>query len=213
MSKFSAVVFDLDGTLADTFQLIVACWNEALKEPLGRTFAPEDVIARFGEPEADMLAHEVSGPALSRAVDAFHECYDARHDEIQLFDGVPEMLAALKAAGVRMAVMTGKGRRSADITAGKLGWNDIFEHVITGDDVAGQKPAPDGPLLVAKLMEVEPARCVFVGDTPADITAGRDAGMQTIAAAWHPVYLDQLRGMNADYWADTPADVVRIVLG
>ena len=56
-------------------------------------------------------------------------------------------------------------------------------------------------------------QCVFVGDSPADINAGKNAGIKTIVAGWHPVYLDELRPLKPDRWADTPADLLKIVLG
>ena len=74
-----------------------------------------------------------------------------------------------------------------------------------------QKPQPDGPLAAAKMLGAEPAACAFVGDSPADIKAGKAAGMLTIAAGWHPVYLDKIRALAPDVWAQRPLDIVAIV--
>jgi pyrophosphatase PpaX len=208
-----ALIFDLDGTLADTFPLIIASWNAAVREPLQRTFAPQEVIARFGIPDAAMLRRELRElpEAVSReAIDIYHRHYEAEHAMVAPFEGVPEMLRMLRERTLPLGLMTGKGRRTADITISKLGWDGVFGSVVTGEDIENQKPAPDGVLLAARQIAVEPRRCVFVGDSPADIKAGRDAGMVTIAAGWHDVYRDRLRACKPDYWAEMPLDVVAL---
>jgi beta-phosphoglucomutase-like phosphatase (HAD superfamily) len=106
--------------------------------------------------------------------------------------------------------MTGKGRRSAEITLRKLRWAGIFKSVVTGEDVIRQKPNPEGVLLVAKRLQVRPAECIYVGDMPVDIEAGRAAGMITIAAGWHGYFEQQLRMTIPDYWAEHPADIVEV---
>jgi phosphoglycolate phosphatase/pyrophosphatase PpaX len=123
------------------------------------------------------------------------------------------MLGALREAEVPMGVMTGKGRRTADITLGELGWEELFRAVITGDEAVRPKPAPDGVLEVARMLGVEAGRCAYVGDSPSDIKAGRAAGMVMIAAGWHSVYRERVRELGPDVWAERPGDVVEFVLG
>ncbi|HEY7117454.1 MAG TPA: HAD family hydrolase [Tepidisphaeraceae bacterium] len=209
--RFDAVIFDLDGTLADTIPLIVASWNAAVAPIAGRQFALAEVISRFGVPDTAMLQRELAREHWPTAIEAYHAHYESNHATVVVFDGVPQMLSALRASGLPMGVMTGKGRRTADITLRSLGWESLFKAVITGDEAVKQKPAPDGPLEVARLLGAAPGRCAYVGDSPADMKAGRAAGMTTIAAAWHPVYLDRIRALSPDHWAEHPADVVRFV--
>jgi phosphoglycolate phosphatase-like HAD superfamily hydrolase len=107
--------------------------------------------------------------------------------------------------------MTGKGRRAADITIRLLGWEDVFGAVVTGDEVKKQKPEPEGVLSLARQLDVGARECAFVGDSPADIRAGQAAKMVTVAAAWHPVYRDEVRKLRPDLWAETPADVLKVL--
>ncbi len=212
-----AVIFDLDGTLGDTFSLVVEAFNAGSRDLIGRDYSTSEVIAMFGIPDASMIKNELLrlGRSLGEAdeaVDRYHAAYEAKHRMAKVFDGITPVLHALRDRGMPMGVMTGKGRRSADITVRAFGWEGLFGAVITGDDVVNQKPAPDGVLEVARLLNVEPTRCVFVGDSPADINAGKAAGMKTIVAGWHPVYLDQLRPLQPDRWANDPADLLKIVL-
>src|SRR5205823_7678486 len=93
----------------------------------------------------------------------------------------------------------------------ELGWKDCFTAVVTGDDMTKQKPDPQGVIAAARKLGISEIRCAMVGDSPADIGAGRAGGMMTIVAAWHAVYLEKLKDMGADHWAQSPAEVLRIV--
>lgn len=207
-----AVIFDLDGTLADTFSLIVTAWNAAMEKPLGRRFEPAEVISRFGVPDAAMIRRELQElpETIEEAIETYFHHYATRHDVVRPFSGITEMLHTLRDCKMPLGVMTGKGRRATEITLRELGWQGIFGSVITGEHVTEQKPHPEGVLRAARELGAEPARCVFVGDSPADIKAGQAAGMVTVAAAWHAVYLDRLRPLQPDYWAEAPADLTTI---
>jgi pyrophosphatase PpaX len=208
--KPRAVIFDLDGTLADTFELIIAAWNFAIPPHTGKTYTTDEVIARFGIPDPAMIRRELPESAWARALDDFHLHYEKAHDIVTPFEGITEMLTALQSHRMPIALVTGKGRRTAVITLNKLGWDKLFDAVITGEDIADQKPAPEGLLRVAKQLNVDPRDCIFVGDSPVDIGAGKAANMRTVAAGWHPVYADELRELKPDAWAETPADVLTL---
>ena len=212
--SYDAVIFDLDGTLADTIPLIVASFNAACAAPLQREFSHEEVIERFGIPDADMLRRELQGvpdDQVEVAIANFFQHYEKEHAMAQVFPGIHELLLALQNRGIPLGVMTGKGRPSAEITMRALGWNEIFGSVITGDDVQHQKPHPEGVLRAALELNVPPQRCVFIGDSPADIGAGKAAGMTTIAALWHSFYENALRESAPDYWARTTEDLAELL--
>lgn len=209
-TPLAAIIFDFDGTLADTFPLVIDSWNTAMRAAIGVTHPPEDVIARFGIPEVRMFQREFAGrpdAVWQKAMDNYLAAYEEGHEIVQPFEGIPEMLHRFREAGIPTGVMTSKGRHACDISLRRLGWDGAFASVVTGDEVAEQKPDPEGPLLVASELGVLPSRCAFVGDSAADIEAGRAAGMRTVAAAWHTVYTDALRAARPDHWARTPAEL------
>ena len=211
--EIRAVIFDLDGTLADTFPLIVRAWNAAVSPHSGRSYSDAEVISRFGIPDPQMIRRELPGAAGDAADSVYHACYEREHANLaKKFDGVDEMLAALKEKGIKLGLMTGKGHRSARITVNALGWSKAFDAILTGEDVTHQKPDPQGPLLAAKQLGVDTGHCAFVGDSPADIGAGKNAGMLTVAAGWHPVYLDEVRRLKPDAWAEHPMDLLKLLL-
>ena len=208
--RIQAIIFDLDGTLADTFPVIVSAWNEAVAPIMGHTYTPEEVIALFGEPEPIMIRNEV-GERWREACDVYYKYYQQNHHQIVAFDGVNEMLAELKKLEIPMAVVTGKSRRSADITLHEMGWTDLFKSVVTGSEMKKQKPEPEGLLTAATQMNVQPSRCVMVGDSPADIGAAKAAHIPAVVAGWHSHYLEKLKDFKPEYWAQSPADVVDLV--
>jgi pyrophosphatase PpaX len=205
----AAVIFDFDGTLVDTIPLIVDSWNAAVREPLGRTFSPQEVISLFGVPEPEMLRRALPASRWQSAVEAYYRHYEAKHDDVKPFPGISELLQQITNAGIPIGVMTGKARITADISLRALNWTKLFRSVITGDEVREQKPHPEGVIKVAHEIGVTPSRCIFVGDSPVDIAAGRAAGMMTAAAAWHSHYLDELRKAGADVFCERPSDVAR----
>jgi 2-phosphoglycolate phosphatase len=208
--SFEAIIFDLDGTLADTIPLIVSSFNAACRVPLGRELSSEAVIARFGIPDAAMVRRELQEfPAATaeEAVEKFYRHYETEHGMVAAFPGVPELLRALHGRGIPLGLMTGKGRRTADITLRALGWEDFFGSVVTGEDIEHQKPHPEGVLKAAQALNVAPQNCLFIGDSPADIEAGQAAAMKTVAVVWHAYYKDKLRASGADFWAETPAEL------
>jgi pyrophosphatase PpaX len=211
--RVNAIIFDLDGTLADTFPLIVAAWNAAVTPHTGITYSDADVIARFGIPDPFMIRRDLPGDAGEQADATYHAHYEREHATlVKPFAGVSEMLAELHRRRVPLGLMTGKGRRTARITVNALGWGDTFGAIVTGEDVKEQKPQPEGPLLAAKMLGVAAKECAFVGDSPADIGAGKAAGMLTVMAGWHPVYVDEVRKLEPDVWAESPRDLLRIIM-
>lgn len=207
-----AAIFDLDGTLADTFDLVVSAFSAACRDYLGRELSREEVISRFGPTEIQMVRRELPESHHAKAITILRQFYASHHKRmVRVFDGIPEMLADLHRRRIPMGLMTAKGRDTADITLRELGWTDLFGSVITGDEATRTKPFPDGPLQVAAALGVPPNDCLFIGDAPADIRAGQAAGMKTVWASWHPVYRERIEALKPDFVAKTPADVLRLI--
>jgi HAD superfamily hydrolase (TIGR01509 family) len=213
--SIQAVIFDFDGTLADTFPAIHSAFNAALEPVLGRTYTRDEVIDRFGPHDEGMLKIEMADhlDQFDETVEIYFQAYtDAHDDGVVAFEGITELLEELDKRGYRLACMTGKGRRAADISLEYLGWTKRFEVVVAGEEVDHPKPAPDGPLLAAKLLGVAPEHCIYVGDSPADLGASRAAGIKGVVAGWHTYFEALLHEMQPERWANTPADVLKYVV-
>ncbi len=216
----SAVLFDLDGTLIDTTELILASCRHTFQRHLKDGCPPrEALIATFGRslPESLLETAIAEGVANTHALAAeMLATYRAHNDEhhdalIRPFNGIDAMLAALRAAGLRLAVVTSKRERSARLGMARYGLADFFEVAIFHDDTVLHKPDPAPLVEAARRLDVPPAAATYVGDSVHDVAAGRAAGMRTIAAAWGPFPRAHLLDARPDHVADTPAAVVELI--
>lgn len=180
-----AVVFDLDGTLADTLTLIVRAFNAAFGKHVGQELSWEEVEALFGPPEEVIAVNAVGEEGAGAFLRTYRDYYAANHARlVKPIPGVSELLTDLKAVGFRLALYTGKGARTNSITLEALGLAQHFDVIVTGNDVTRYKPAPDGVLLACRRLSVSPAEAVYVGDSPMDVEAGRAAGTLTAGVTW-----------------------------
>jgi pyrophosphatase PpaX len=185
LGRLSCMIFDIDGTLARTNQLIFATFNHVAQRHLGRSFAPEEIIALFGPPEEGAV-EKIFGPAMVPTVmEEICLYYRAHHNEMAAaHDGIIPLLGLLRSHGIRLAVFTGKGRRTTLITLEELRMMPFFDHVVTGNDVRSFKPNPEGILQVLDTLTVLPNETVMVGDSLSDLVAAREAGVTFAAVLW-----------------------------
>ena len=206
MTQTQAVLFDLDGTLVDTYDLILASQRYATRKVLGRVISDERLMATVGTPLEDQMRDYADDPAVVSELCAVYREHNARvHDElIKCFDGIVDALACLRDAGMRLGVVTSKradvARRACDL----YGITGFMGCLVGGTDTPRHKPEPDPVLKGCELLGVDPAMCIYVGDSPFDIRAGNAAGCKTLAVTW---------GMfaEADLIAEHPGNVVRVV--
>ena len=214
-----AVFFDLDGTLADTASDLAAPIHSmraerglpALDDAALRPFASTGARGLIGRG----LGLVPSDPDYEPTRVEFMRRYEAGIlDQTRLFDGMPDVLAALDAAGVRWGVISNKIERLVRPIVNGLGLATRSVCAIGGDTTAHAKPHPAPLLHGATLAGVQASRCVYVGDDLRDIEAGRAAGMRTVAAAYgycgsdHPP-----ERWGADHLIREPRELIALLLG
>ncbi len=212
LSKSRVVLFDLDGTLIDTAPDLGTAANH-VREHAG--LPPLPLIGY--RPVASAGARGLLGHAMG--ITPEHADFPAQRDRFlayyrdniakksSLFDGIRELLDALRAQGKRWGVVTNK---PAWLTVPLLAeFADLHDSAcsVSADQVAKAKPAPDSLLHACTLMGTAPADCIYVGDDLRDIDAGRAAGMRTVAAAWGYIGNTPLAQWNADVVVQTPAEL------
>lgn len=185
-SNFQTVLFDFDGTLADTLPVCIHSIHEAFKAYDGRTLTADEVVALFGPTEADIIRLNLSNRAAAEeAVRHFYDCYVREHDRmVKPNAAIAAMLDELKARGFRLGIVTGKGRDALHISLARLGLEPYFDVTVTGDEMTRPKPDPEGVLTAMKALGSQAESTVFVGDSEADIRAGKAAGVYTVGAHW-----------------------------
>jgi len=200
LPPIGGVIFDMDGTLTRTNELIFASFNHVAEKYSGRRFSPPEIIALFGPPEEGALRRIVGDDRVGAAMDDLCVFYRDNHAAMAgLHDGIAESLAFLKGRGVTLAVFTGKGRRTTLITLEALGIAGYFDIVVTGSDVAAHKPDPEGIRKILLACALDPAGVLMVGDTIHDIRAARDAGVIPVAVLWDSYDHERVLQAAPDY--------------
>jgi phosphoglycolate phosphatase/pyrophosphatase PpaX len=209
-----ALLFDLDGTIADTLPLIYEAFNDAFRPALGRRLSEREIRVHFGPPDHQMIASVVDREQLAPSIDRFLATYRARHAElVALFPGIEDLLADARSSGKRLGVVTGKSRVTALYTLEQLGVLPYFEAVLAGDDVDRPKPDPRAlQLALGALGHSGATGAAMIGDSQADIRAGQAAGVTTIGVLWGNPDHDELLAAGPDFVCASVAEL-RQVLG
>lgn len=182
---FDAVIFDCDGTLVDSMPAHFDAWCEALAlYGAGGVFKEDVFFAMGGRPTMDIVVelNDEYDLKLDPAAVAFakREAFLKRLATVTLIEEVAAFAESLRGK-LPMAIATGGTRMVIEKTLKIVGISDWFDEVVTADDVTEGKPAPDIFLKAAKLLGVDPAKCLVLEDAPAGIVAAQRAGMQVIA--------------------------------
>ncbi len=185
VSGFDAVVFDCDGTLVDSMPAHFDAWCEALAlYGAGGVFKEDVFFAMGGRPTLDIVVelNDEYDLKLDPAAVAFakREAFLKRLNTVTLIEEVANFAESLRGK-VPMAIATGGSRMVIEKTLKIVGISDWFDEVVTADDVADGKPAPDIFLRAAHLLGVDPTKCLALEDAPSGILAAQRAGMQVIA--------------------------------
>ncbi|WP_079508757.1 HAD family hydrolase [Mesobacillus jeotgali] len=183
------MIFDFDGTLADTLPVCFLAFQSVFKEFDDREVTPEEIKAMFGPSETGIIRENLTSTDHEKAIDLYYEVYRERHEKIvQDNEEINNLLKLLKTEGYKLGIVTGKARKSLDISLECLGLTNFFDVIITGDDVENPKPHPEGINRALDYLNLSANEAVFLGDSDADIMAGLQANVKTIGVHWLPNY-------------------------
>ena len=208
-----AILFDNDGTLVDTHDLILSSMRHTVNDVFGLGLPDEQLMAKVGIPLADqMMDFAKDVEQRDEMLRVYREHNHAHHDEaVTAFPGVIEGLQALAQAGYAMGVVTSKraplATRGLEITGA---W-PYLDCLVGPDECPKAKPDPDPILMGAELLGVPAAQCAYVGDSPFDIHAGNAAGCMTVAALWGMFSREELLAEDPDYCCDSFEELVRLI--
>lgn len=181
---YDAVIFDLDGTLVDSMPVHFAAWCDALSKHGAGNIFPEDVFYAMGGRPTKDIVQELNGECGLK-LDAEAICVDKRSaflenlEQIDLNEEVVAFAQSLRGK-IPMAVASGGTRIVVEKTLQVAGLSDLFDEVVTANDVPCGKPAPDVFLETASRLEIAPERCLVLEDAPAGVMAAQSAGMQVV---------------------------------
>ncbi len=214
--KLRGVLFDMDGTLVSTLPLIFHCVNHVTEKYLNKGMTLEEVIASFGPPAREIirgLTSHLPGNKSEVAVEGYYNCYRTHcSSKALLFPGIPELLQKLRDAGKRLVVVTGVERVLTDCTLATFGLAGFFNALVAGDEVQRTKPDPEMIHLALQSIGRTPGESIIVGDSPADIQAGKRAGVLTGAALWSPEGRGDPTKENPDYSFRSVQELAKFLL-
>ncbi len=210
-SPLAAALFDIDGTLVDTSELIRRAVTQTLEEE-GITPTEEEMKLGWTMRAVDRMQVWVRERAHAEELAArYQQRYLEWHDALaREYAGMTDTLRELTTRGIALGVVTSKFRRPALRTLQAFGYDRTFPIIITEEDVAVPKPDPEALLLAAHRLGAAPAETVMVGDGAVDLRAGTAAGMRTVGALWGTIDPEGLRAVRPTWLLERPGELLAL---
>ncbi|XEC94846.1 pyrophosphatase PpaX [Paenibacillus tarimensis] len=210
--KIDTVLFDLDGTILDTNELIIQSFMHALKDYVAPEFGREHIIPSMGKPLTDQMRQFSGQDDVDALVAEYRKMNLHLHDELVCaFPGVLEVVKRLYDDGLKLGVVTTKMRLTTERGLKYVGLGDWMSSVITIDDVNHPKPHPEPVLKAMKELDADPSRTLMVGDSGVDMEAARAAGAIPVGVAWSLKGEKPLWEAGAKYMLYDMVDLYEIV--
>lgn len=209
--NINTILFDLDGTLIDTNELIIASFLHTLNHYFPNQYEREDVLPFMG-PSLDESFSKINPGKVEEMVHMYRTFNIAHHDELVTeFAGVNETIQKLAAADFKMAIVTTKKRDVAMKGLQLMQLDPYFTEIVAYDDVINTKPDPEPLQLALERLEANNEEAMMVGDNYHDIVAGQNAGTKTAGVAWSLKGRDFLEKYKPDYMLNKIEDILPIV--
>jgi phosphoglycolate phosphatase-like HAD superfamily hydrolase len=205
-----AIIFDLDGTIIDSLDVARAAFEEAFSITGGVGTCPTGrFLEAAGLPFAQ-IGRQLGLPPRMEVT--FRAAAMRRSSDIRTVPGIEDVLARCQRTGIPMAIFTGKDARRTRLLLRRLELSPYFRRVVTADDPVEAKPSPAGIELIAREFEARVDRVMFVGDSIADLRAGRAAAAVTVACTWGVMSRARLLDEGPDHCVDTTGELLSVLL-
>jgi len=195
-TRFTGIIFDVDGTLTFTNQLIFDSFNHITNKYLNKTFSDDEIIQLFG-PTEDVILKQLCKNEYDNARRDYYKYYKDNHSIAQLYNGIKDLIVDIHSIGIKLSIFTGKGRTSALITLDETDLTKYFDLIISGDDVKKHKPDPEGIIRFIQMYNLKPQNVLMIGDAPSDIIAANNAGVEIASVVWDSYAEDEVKKLNS----------------
>ncbi|WP_143316072.1 pyrophosphatase PpaX [Clostridium sp. HBUAS56017] len=208
-----AVLFDLDGTLLDTNDLIYDSFCRAFKEVLDIELPKEEITLLYGKPlKTSLIKYTDNEDLLENLINSYRNYNKVYHDNMcRPFEGVKELLLALKERAIKIGIVTSKRKELAKrgLELGELiGYMDV---IISPEDTIKHKPEGDPALKACEMLGVLPKEAIMVGDSPYDLLCGKNAGCLTCGVEYTALQLSELIKIKPSYLIKKPLDLLELI--
>ncbi len=191
-NKITTILFDFDGTVMNTNDLIIESWQYTYRMVEGKERPVEEIVRTFGEPLLTSMAKALPQIPAEEAVEIYRSYHrESFGEKITIFPGVKEMLKTLKAEGYKLAVVTSRARRTTYEAMEKYEIQDCFSAVITCDDTDKHKPDPEPVFIALDKLGSKAEESLMVGDSMFDVHCARNAGVKSVLVGWAVAVSDE----------------------
>ncbi len=205
----TTVLFDLDGTLIDTRDLILKSFAHTFEQVLQKSVPEDELLLHFGRP-LHYTMQTYAPDRVDELLQTYREFNRTNHDELtKEFPLVRATLAELKKRGYRLGIVTSKIRRVAVMGLKLFELDGLMDILVFEEDTEKHKPEPEPVLRALELASIEPSEAVYVGDSPYDILCGQRAGVKTAAALWTSYAHEDLLSLKPDYALEGIGDLLK----
>lgn len=210
--SLEAILFDLDGTLIDSIELIVKSYEHTLREHGKPELSRAKIMSFIGIPLRKHLQHYAVDEAEVESMTRTYRAWNLEHHDslVRPFAGVDGMLAGLRERRQNIAVVTSKLSEAAWRGLALCGLEGYFDVLVGADDVERHKPDPTPLLFACERLGVEPQHCAYIGDSVHDMVAARAAAMGAIGAGWGPFDATELEAAGATLVLASPDQVLAL---
>ena len=208
-----ALLFDLDGTLVDSIELIINSFQHAFASHTGPAPSREEFATGIGRPLAAQFAQYCeSADQVQFLISKYREYQLVHHDRLtKPYDGMAGAVVALSEAGHALGVVTSKVEALALRALKHVGFAEHFRVVVGCDATTKHKPDPEPVLLALERLNMPPEHAIFVGDSPYDIQAGLAAGVTAVGVTWGAFTRQVLEDAGAEHVLEHPSELPGLV--
>ncbi len=211
LSKFDAVLFDVDGTLVDSLEMIVLGLGDTLEKYLGQRPASHEIRRLVGMPLTRQFnvffGKEPTAEEISEMSQFSLERFEVHQEHETLFDAAVEMLRLCHQCGMKTALVTSKSAVELEAFLPNFPGTPYVDVTVCASDVHHPKPDPESAFLACQKLGVDPSKAVMIGDSIYDMRCARGAGVACVAAAYGAAHRDTLLAENPDMLVDTPEEL------
>lgn len=211
MNKITTLLFDLDGTLIDTNELIIQSFLHVLDKYYPEQYKREDVLPFMGPTLIETFGG-MNSEKMDEMIQMYRDFNVSKHDSMVIaFDGVVDTLKALKAEGYKLAIVTSKLRKVAKMGTELTKIDEYFDVFVGHDDVKEHKPNPEALFVAMKKLGSKPEETMMIGDNFHDINAAKAAGTVSVGVAWTIKGREYIKSYHPDYVIDSIQDLLKIL--
>ncbi len=214
MEKIKAVLFDFDGTLMNTNNLILSSWNHCYQSLGLETPSDEYIGASFGEPLSETMAREFPDRDTEDMVNVYRD-YQRRifRGRVEMFDGMADLVRGLRERGYSVGIVTSRLWSSTNRGVYNFDISDTVDVVVSAEDIDEHKPHPESLLKAAAKLGIEPCEAIYVGDSRFDMECAKNAGMKSVLVGWSVSLPEHARtgAHRPDYVIETPAELYALL--